>query len=102
MGHVDVGVIDQFVRLNFSTDKNEIPDFRLEDFPIYGARLQNIKSKMNQWNPKSLWQLYTRPYNNTLSYYGFWFANIIGILSFLSVAFAVPQIVAAFIALKRA
>jgi hypothetical protein len=71
-------------------------DFGLHHFPIYGSRLRYIIKKMDDWRPQSILQLAVRPYNDPLSFYAFWFATIIGIVSVLGLGATLAQTFAAF------
>jgi len=89
---INMDVIRDF-RDNWSSVKTE---FRLQDFPIYGSRLQNIQRSMNEWRPQTIRQLAVRPYKDPVSFYAFWFATVIRIVSILSLAASLAQTYAAF------
>jgi hypothetical protein len=86
---IDVSVVHEF-RDKFSLIKE---DFRLQDFPVYAPRLENVQRKMNDWHPHTIRELAIRPYN---TFYAFWIASFIGIVSILSLATSIAQTYAGF------
>lgn len=74
-------------------------DLQLQYFPIYARRLQYIQTKMNQWKPQTITEIAIRPYNDPLSFYGFWFAVVIGVVAILGLGATLAQGYAAFKAL---
>lgn len=71
-------------------------DFGLHHFPIYASRLRYVIQKMDDWRPQSILQLAVRPYKDPLSFYAFWFATVIGTVSFLALGAAFAQTYAVF------
>jgi hypothetical protein len=82
---VNLALVEAFV------PKNKC-GFRLEDFPIFSHRLESAIREMNEWRPQNLWQLFKKPYNDTLAFYGFWFAFVFGIISLAILGVASAQL----------
>ena len=95
-----LGVDMDFVHGFRDVYSQERSEFQLLHFPIYGDRLNHIQKKMQNWRPQSLTQLFIRPYQDPLTYYGFQFASVVGIVTIIAVAVAVAQTYAAFEALR--
>ena len=93
---IDMTLVREF-RDNFAVVKE---DFRLQDFPVYARRLENVQRKMNEWRPHTIRELAIRPYNDPVTFYAFWFASFIGIISILSLAASIAQTYASFKALS--
>lgn len=91
-GGIDLAVVKKF---------DARTEFRFEDFPIYGTRLQNIIRKKTEWQPQNVWQLFKRPYADTITYYGFWFAFVFGCLSVVNLIVAIVAAVPSWLALKH-
>jgi hypothetical protein len=61
-------------------------DLGFQDFPIFAARLEDIRKRMNDWRPQTLRQVGFRPYYDPLTFYAFWFGAIIGMIGLLGLA----------------
>ena len=94
---VDMDLIRDF-RDNYSPVQS---DFQFQHFPIYSTRLQCIQKKMNEWRPHTLRELAVRPYQDPLTFYAFWFATLVGVLSFMSLGAAIAQAIASIQSVPR-
>ena len=74
---VDVNLILDFRSIQTSVR----PELQLQDFPSYSPRLQHIQRKMNDWRPQTFRQLSERPYKDPITYYAFWAALALGIVT---------------------
>lgn len=70
--------------------------FQLHHFQIYGPRLRYILDTMDEWQPQTIPQLAIRPYKDPLSFYGFWFATIIGLIGIVGLGTSIAQTYASF------
>jgi hypothetical protein len=85
---LDMTLIRDF-RDNYSPVQAEL---QLQDFPIYATRLQCVQKKMNAWRPQTIRELAVRPYKDPLTFYAFWFATIVGAISFMGLGAAIVQV----------
>lgn len=69
---------------------------RLEDFILLRPRLFELQKEMNDWRPQRVSELFRRGYKDPLTWYGFWFAFIVGSLGTLSLAVSITQTVKQF------
>ena len=70
---------------------------RLEDFCLLRPRLYELQKEMNEWRPQALRDLLKRGYKDPLTWYGFWFAAIVGSLGILSLGVSITQTVKQFL-----
>ena len=66
-------------------------DLQLQHFPTYSPRLQHIQRKMNDWRPQTFRQLAERPYKDPMTFYAFWAALALGIVSVMSLTASIVQ-----------
>jgi len=71
-------------------------DLTLQHFPIYGARLQGIQDKMNEWRPQRIRDLLVRPYKDPITFFAFGLAVLIGLITILTFGASLAQTYAAF------
>jgi hypothetical protein len=69
---------------------------RLEDFVLLRPRLAELQREMNDWRPQKIPHLFKRGYKDPLTWYGFWFAAIVGTIGILSLGVSVAQLVGQF------
>ena len=70
---------------------------RLEDFVLFRPRLDELQREMNDWRPQNVSDLFRRGYKDPLTWYGFWFATIVGTIGILSLGVSIAQLVGMFI-----
>jgi len=70
---------------------------RFEDFTLLRPRLWELRQEMNDWRPQRVRDLFRRGYRDPLTWYGFWFAAIVGTLGTLSLGVSVAQLVQAIV-----
>jgi len=93
---VDMAVVREY-RNKFASIED---DFRLQDFPVYGRRLENVQRKMNEWRPHTLRELAIRPYNDPVAFLCVLVRDV-GIVSILLLGTSLAQMCAAFKALHH-
>jgi len=91
--------IDMSIVRNFTESFVEVP-FQLGDFPILGSRLRYIHERMTGWRPLRFGQLFQRPYRDSIPFFAFWFAAVIGLVAVLSLGIGVGQLVYAILMYK--
>jgi hypothetical protein len=69
---------------------------RLEDFVLFRPRLYELQREMNDWRPQRARDLLTRGYKDPLTWWGFIFAVVVGVIGVLSLAVSVLQTLKAF------
>ena len=86
--------------LDFKTVFYDILDFgnipRLEDFVLLRPRLFELQREMNEWRPQRMKDLFRRGYKDPLTWYGFWFAAIIGSIGILSLGISITSLIQQF------
>ena len=63
----------------------------ISDFPIYASRLEYIHQRMEEWSHLHLFDLWHRPYRNSLGYYALWFGVVFGLLAIVSIALEIAK-----------
>jgi hypothetical protein len=83
---IDTELMREFYRAYVVSDTDTVTDaLRFEDFPIYGTRLRELRDRMNSWRPRTIrGKLFTRPYDDPLSFYAVWFGSIISLVTILT------------------
>jgi hypothetical protein len=84
---INVSLIREF-RDQYSPVRRQL---RLQDFPVYGPQLDQIRRRMSQWRPTGLWDFRFRPYHDPLSFYAFWFGTLLGSIGILSLGLSIAQ-----------
>jgi hypothetical protein len=77
--------------LDLSTQISVCSDLQLRHFPTYAPQLQRIQRKMNDWRPQSFQQLAERPYKDPITFYTFWAALALGIITVMSLIVSIVQ-----------
>jgi hypothetical protein len=72
------------------------PYLYLQNYPVYGTRLQIVLDRMNKWQPQNLRQAVIKPYSDLLSYYAFWFAVGFGTITVVSLVATLIQTYASY------
>lgn len=90
---VDMGLLREF-QTTFSPIQQS--DLTLQHFPVYGARLQGIQFKMNEWRPQRVRDLLVRPYKDPITFFAFMLAVLIGFVTILSFLATIAQTYVAF------
>jgi hypothetical protein len=71
----------------------DISAVHITDFPIYGHRLQTIHQRMTDWRSLEFWHSWNhRPYRDSLPFYAFRFALILGVLSMVTFILAITTL----------
>lgn len=95
-----VALAAQVRPLDFKTVFYDILDFgnipRLEDFVLLRPRLFELQREMNEWRPQRMKDLFRRGYKDPLTWYGFWFATIIGSIGILSLGISITALIKQF------
>jgi len=69
---------------------------RLEDFLFLRPRLYELQREMIEWRPQKVGDLLRRRYKDPLTWYGFWFATVIGSIGILSLGVSVTSLIKQF------
>ena len=101
--HIDLGQVSlaaQVRPVDFKTVFYDALEFgnipRLEDFLLLRPRLFELQREMNEWRPQKLRDLFRRGYKDPLTWYGFWFATIVGSLGILSLGVSITALIKQF------
>jgi hypothetical protein len=101
--YIDLGRValtGQVRPVDFKTVFYDTLDFgnipRLEDFVLLRPRLSELQREMNEWRPQRMKDLFRRGYKDPLTWYGFWFAAIIGSIGILSLGISITSLVKQF------
>lgn len=101
--HIDLGQVSlaaQVRPVDFKTVFYDALEFgnipRLEDFVLLRPRLFELQKEMNDWRPQQMGDLFRRGYKDPLTWYGFWFAAIIGSIGILSLGISITALVKQF------
>jgi hypothetical protein len=72
------------------TWSEDISAVHINDFPIYGTRLQTIHQRMTDWRSLRLWHsFWYRPYRDSLPVYAFRFGILLAGVTFTTLALTI-------------